>query len=290
MINHKETKKAQAVLTDLSGMVELNENDNLEVFMDERDIKMTVSIFNTESIELEDLTLSLFSLSNQYRKFLTINPVAKPDTIKLYIKEIRSGSVITDLVAIVSPGIIPFVEYAQTLLDFSSYFTSCINWLIGKNDIPENIDNRDLKNICEFLEPIAKDKGSQISIQTMVGGTIHITQNFNSLEANAAQNAAKRQMDLMKEPVSGFKDKVVLYWYQARNETGNQTGDKSIIESVSKFPVKTIFKNDSIKAEIISGPENIFQMMYIVDVVVETVDERPVLYKIQHIYEKMKKE
>lgn len=36
------------------------------------------------------------------------------------------------------------------------------------------------------------------------------------------------EINLMKEPISGIKEKVLLHWYQARNDPKSKAGDKAI--------------------------------------------------------------
>jgi hypothetical protein len=135
-----------------------------------------------------------------------------------------------------------------------------------------------------FVDPIARDSASQMNCSTIVNGDLNLTININSLEANAAQNIASRALKAMKEPSSGFHDQVVLYWYQARNDLAATAGDKAIIESVYSGAVKTIFGLPELKAKMLRDP---FSCGYLVDVFVETIGDKPVLYKITEIHDKI---
>jgi hypothetical protein len=65
-----------------------------------------------------------------------------------------------------------------------------------------------------------------------------------------------------------------------RGDTKAKSGDKGVIESVSKSPVKIWFASEEIKRGILDAAENPFQRMFIVDVEVKTVNDKPALYKI----------
>lgn len=93
----------------------------------------------------------------------------------------------------------------------------------------------------------------------------------------------------MKEPITGIKEKVVLYWYQARNDPKSQAGDHAIIESISPGPVKAVVDEET-KSKMLSGPENPFQLGYLVDVEVETINSKPSIYKVLNIHEKFDKD
>jgi len=109
---------------------------------------------------------------------------------------------------------------------------------------------------------------------------------IRTLEANAAQNAIARELLALKEPLTGLHEKVLLHWYQARNEPHTKSGDKAIIPSIASHPVKTVFSNDQIKAVIIFGDDNPFKKAYVVDVLAETIRDRIALYKILAVHEK----
>ena len=127
-----------------------------------------------------------------------------------------------------------------------------------------------------ILEPIVKDEGSQIIIQTRDSSTIEQV-TINYMEANAIQHTIQRRIQGMREPVTGVHNNVVLYWYQARGTPASSPIDKGVIESLSPNPVKVLLPSDAIKASILLEDDNPFRMAYLVDVAVETVNGRPIL-------------
>jgi hypothetical protein len=113
---------------------------------------------------------------------------------------------------------------------------------------------------------------------------------IDSIQANAIQNGVRKRIEALKEPVAGIREQVLLYWYQARKDLKSQTGDKAVIESIDPKPVKTIFVNEDIKTRVLFESQNPFKLAYIVDVAIETIDNRPVVYKILHVHESMETE
>lgn len=244
--------------------------------------KLTIEIKNRQPVELLDLTNSFMSLADEYRRFVqTQEVVTYADDVRLYIKEIRSGSIITDLVALSAAGL-PFAEHTVTILDFSKYMYKAYAFLTGKSQDRPPLSKPNLVNMMRIVDPIARDSASQMNVSTVVNGNVNLTINIGSIEANAAQNAASRELKAMKEPSSGFHDQVVLYWYQARNDLSATTGDRAIIESINAGAIKTIFGLPELKAKMLRDP---FSHAYLVDVYVETVGGKPVLYKISAIHD-----
>jgi hypothetical protein len=109
------------------------------------------------------------------------------------------------------------------------------------------------------------------------------------MEANAIQNTIQRRIHGMREPVTGVHNNVVLYWYQARGTPASSPIDKGVIESLSSNPVKVLFTSDAIKAALLLEEDNPFRMVYLVDVAVETVNGRPILYKVLAVHEKLER-
>jgi len=113
--------------------------------------------------------------------------------------------------------------------------------------------------------------------------------NLGSIEANALQNTFRKKIETLQEPVTGLKEDVLLYWYQARNDPKSQAGDRAIIESISKGPVRALVDEDT-KFEMLSGTENPFQLAYLVDVEVETINGKPSIYKVSKLHKKFNKD
>lgn len=165
-----------------------------------------------------------------------------------------------------------------------------IEWLNGTLDKPpKDVTKQDLKQWSNILEPVAKDHGSQLNFTVSNGGQV-INQIFiNSEQANAAQNAIRREIGLLDEPDDHMQRKRVMTWYQTKFDDSSQTGNKAVIESISKSPVKVIFENKAVKKALMAGnpqlnkPWN--ELAYIVDVKVQTVQGIPKVYTVINYYE-----
>jgi hypothetical protein len=254
--------------------------------MSQDQVKLTVEIKNQHPVELVDLTQSLLSFADEYKRYFSKNedPCVAED-VRLYVKEMRSGSIIADLVAN-APYALPMIENANTIFEFVSYLKGATDYLLGKSTEKPPLEKANYENFVRILEPVSKDNGSQLNIGAININNVNapVTININSLESNAAQNAARRELDALKEPSTGIHEKVLLYWYQARNDPRSDRGDRAIIESIASNPVKVIFVNESIKAKILSSSENPFTLAYVVDVAVETIKGKPALYRILDIH------
>lgn len=245
---------------------------------------LTIEIKNTKPVELADLTQAFLSFSEEFKRTLEIaDPEAAAADVRLYVKELRTGSIIADIIAI-SPQLLQSVSYASAVWSFAKHLKGAYEFLTGKTDVEPSLDKTSYENLSNFIEPIAKDNGSQVNIGT-VNGPVYVS--MTSTEANAAQNTARRKIEELKEPESRTHEKVLLYWYQARNDATSTAGDKGIIESISRRAVKVICATDAIKSRMILDDANPFRYAYVVDVIVETVREKPAAYKVIAVHERI---
>lgn len=248
------------------------------------DYKLTIEIENYQPIELVDFTNSLLSIADEYRRFLIRQDGSMAaEEIKLYIKGIKSSTIITELVPY-APYTLLAIEYASTVIDFAGYLKMCIGFFIGKEKKEPQLEKVNYENFSNLLEPIAKDRAAQLNCHTVIKGDVSLVLNVSSLEANAAQNNIKKKIESLKEPMYGTKKKVLLYWFQARKDPKSKFGNQATIESIHSSPVRVIMDED-LKKEILAGSENPFKMAYIVDVEVETIRNKPAVYKITNLHD-----
>jgi len=249
--------------------------------------KLTIKIENKRPIEITDFTDSFNSLANQYYKYLSENESFKlnQDT-KLYIKEIRSGSIITELSDLV-PLVLPFVENSNSVIEFTGFLKKGFDYFLGKTEEkPKEFDLKDCNNFNNIIKPIAKDNGSNV----LFNGdwnfeNVTVNFNFNSVEANAIQNGIQREKENLKEPTKNIQHKVLFYWDSAKYDEKSKSVDKGYIDSVSFKSLRVSFDDDYTKRLMLDIEENPFHLAYIVDVEIMDIQNVPTVYKIIKMHE-----
>ena len=93
---------------------------------------LVFKIDNKQSVELLSLTRSMLSVTSQFDKFNKEN--GQSSDAKLYVKEVRKGSIIVELFDISLIGIIPFVENINVVAEFAGYLQNVFNYFIGSGD------------------------------------------------------------------------------------------------------------------------------------------------------------
>lgn len=249
--------------------------------------KLEISISNTKPVALADLTISLFSFNQQYQKFIE-SECNQAAATELFIKEVRTGSIVVELVSHAIPCLPLFWE-GWTLTEWLKQAKDIFDWLLGKIDTPpKELSKLDLQQWNSIVEPIAKDNGCQMNISASDNGTVINQFFFNSTEANAAQNKIRRLIDERETPNDHIQTKKVMTWYQTKFDSQSDTGDKAFIEDISKNAVKVIFDNASEKELMLAG-DNRFskpwhKLAYVVDVATQTIGGVPKMYTILKYY------
>jgi hypothetical protein len=252
--------------------------------------KLQITINNKKPVILTDLTMALLGVGQQFERFIENETNEQhAASSELFIQDVRSGSIIVELIAQVIP-VIPLLWQGGSLLEWVDHAKSVIEWLNGKAaNPPKDLTKQDLKQWANILEPVAKDHGSQMNFTVSNGGQV-VNQIFISSEqANAAQNTIKREIGKLEEPDDHIQRKRVMVWYQTKFDTDSPTGDKAVIESISKSPIKVIFENNAVKRAMLGGDQRFqkqwHELAYIVDVKVQTVQDVPKVYTVINYFD-----
>lgn len=247
-----------------------------------KDIRLVIEIKNKQPLELLDLTKSLVSLASQFNNYASKYGDSKENReAKLYVKEIRSGSVILELIEMATIGVLPYLENINTIVGFAEYVKTSFNYFLGKSDKKPDLTIQDHKELSQIINPVANDNGSQINVSTTINGNVEVHLHVNSIEANAIQNVLEKQLKSLKAPEisDDIKTKVLLTWYQARNDMKSNVGNKGIIEDLSQKPMNIIIDDDAIKNEMLHK-ENPFTTVFVVDVKLQHVNGKIAAYKV----------
>jgi hypothetical protein len=258
--------------------------------MDERkDIRLIIEIKNEHPLELLDLTKSLVSWASQFNTYASKFGDSKENReAKLYVKEIRSGSVILELIEMATIGVLPFLENVNTIVGFADYVKRAYNFFLGtEKETPTDFTTNDYKELSQIVNPIATDNGSQLNVSTTINGNVELHFHINSIEANAAQNKIEKEIKQLKAPetIEDIKTKVLLTWYQARSDVKAKAGNKGLVEDLSAKPMNVTFEDENLKEQMLHGDINPFNTVYVVDIRLQNVRGKLAAYKVIKLHE-----
>lgn len=239
---------------------------------------LLVEIRNERPIELRDLTLSLLALGQSYEDYvISAGYDLTPGNVRLYVRELRSGSTIADLVGY-ADQIHAFVDMVDTLAGFVASTNDLLQFFLGFQKLTHLPSKKEAERLNQVLEPIAKDNGAQLILQ--VNGDVKIDQSvkINYQQANAAQNQITRYLS-GKVPKNSIHRDQLLYLRQVRDDVSGSVGDRGVIDRLSSRQVKLQFASESAKKTILDQAYPI-RVAFVVDVDVNTVEDEPALYRV----------
>jgi hypothetical protein len=255
--------------------------------------ELRVVLDNSRPVDVTDLGRSLEALGREYEEFVVGRFEPPPVNARLYVSHVESGTIIVTLETLLDQASF-LLKHVDVFAGFITNIQDIINLLLhlDKAPKPDTITNASVERISTIVEPVAKDSGSNLTINVTVSGAHApvVVQPIivNSEKANAVQNGARRYLGVSLPASGNFKNEL-MHLHQMRGDPKAKTGDRGIIEKFSTKPVKLHFMSPSVKASILDQPENPFKMAYVVDGEVSTVNGEPGLYKIYEVHDAIEK-
>ena len=104
---------------------------------------------------------------------------------------------------------------------------------------------------------------------------------------NGEVKIRKVELEQMKSlsPSETVFSKQLMTIYRMCGNMNTNSGNRAVIESISKNKIALIFDDDELKSRILGGVYNPTRKGFVVDVSVQTVDDKPALYKVLRLHE-----
>ena len=256
----------------------------------EKEDTLRVNLSPSRPVELADFLKSCSAILSEYNSFAEYKD---PKQNKLYIKEVRKGSIEIDLVTQAGAGVfaltqavMPFMESVNIIGQFTEYLKGVFDWLKRGGDKAGNKYPLDtIRNAGEILAPVTKDEKSSITFSPLINikGDVNAPITISYNDARLVQEASHRLLGEHSTPNIEHVDDVVLQWAQVRNNTNiKDKRYKSVIPSICNREVSTVFADKSLMT-IFREDKSFFKSLWLASVFVERIDGVPRLYKVEKI-------
>ncbi|MCK3658964.1 hypothetical protein A4G18_09645 [Pasteurellaceae bacterium Pebbles2] len=255
----------------------------------DKDMKLLIEIDNSKPLQLAVFCQSMEGIAAEYRQFIQDNKIEiEPCEQHIYVEKITQGCFIVELAALVS-STFPIIEQANAILEFGGHLKMIFDWAMNKGEKPEHLTANMLKNANNILEPIAIDPKAQFNLQVSNNqGDVHIHLHADNAMAGLAQNNISRELKLLKERDGNTIPNTALYW-SSTADAQSKAHDRAIIPAVSSKPIRVKFEDKTLKDKMILNEEFPYHKIFLVDVLIEYIDEEPVIYKILKLNNTMNK-
>jgi hypothetical protein len=264
------------------------------------DARIRLYLDTKQPVELADLTLAFASFARQYRRRLQSQMRAEgkkigPEDVKLYIAEIKTGSI----EAFLAGGsdffgtAFTLMDHAKIFIDFTTHIYTVVNYFSGKPVArPADLDKKDCDDFKDFLNLVAKARDGRLQLKVATfdkdGDHTHVEFGFNSEEAIEALKGAIKEKEQLERQGHADYEAVAMTWYQSnigQAKEAGRTGDRGIIDDIlpgKDLPVYFVGNTQNDKRRMLEDP---FNHVFIVDVNVATANGEPRAYTIVRLHD-----
>ncbi|MBD5167311.1 MAG: hypothetical protein HDT11_00215 [Helicobacter sp.] len=238
--------------------------------------KLTIKIENN-NLKISELFETLQSVEREIKK-------QTYGQSEIFIREVRKGSMIFELIQIIAVNSLPFMENANVIVSFIENLNKYKNALIASTqNNPQNLDEDIVKNINGIGNVVSSPNASISIYNDFSNATFNL--NFDETRI-LKENSLKYLPNKLEEKTnSDFVKNALIYFVQTNIQS--KKADKAICEKISKRPIKVLIENENIRKEILQNP---YHYNFAVDMEVQYRANKPILYVVSQLKEKWENE
>lgn len=263
--------------------------------MGEADSYLTITLDLAEPVEIHDFAAFFAGMGAQFDDYLARNHPDLRGTARLYVREVRRGSIIADLVPMIT-DVIGVMDGILIVSGFAALFSRRVRSWISGTFVP-GATKRDIVHMGEVIQAVAHDKDGVLRLDrvTYEKGVLStkLEASFTTSEARQAVHTLESQkLQIEKDRKSGVDHERVLMRFTrpdfADAKVGKRSGELVIVEDISDRPLGLIYGSDLVEARLkdeTRDPDSIFYKGFVVDVNVQSSGGRPVAYSVTHVHQ-----
>ena len=237
------------------------------------------------------------SIAREFQDTVDASPNFEGDA-EIFVKEVRAGSIVADLLPIVASTMPIIVTQADQIvlgIEFVEKWGNRITKL-ASGLVPENFSRSDLKTFTGAVEAIARDPNasSLLEVATFEDGERKIKAAFrfgtqDAISVRQTIDAEYRRLDIQRDDT---QIRVLMVF--TRSDVGDaprdkRSGERVIISQISDRSLPIIYASDlaeqRVKHEIREADDNIFKKGFNVDVSVLYKNSKPQVYRILNVHD-----
>jgi hypothetical protein len=279
-------------------------SDNLNAqtyddFMAEEPAHIVLYVDTKNPIELGDFVSGFTSISSQYDKFIRSNFPDLTGESKIFIREVRAGSIEADLVPWALLGVSALVNAMDQVLiveQFVRTYGKRLSAYFQDGGREPEATKSDLKDFMGSVAAIANDPDAKATLKAVYfedgKKKVKAAITFDTKEAREAVLQIEGQRIEIEKKSNADHQRVLMVFSQSNvkdTTVGKRTGERVIIEPILERDLPLIYASDlaeqRIKHEIRVADENVYKKGFIVDVNVETRGGNPVGYRVTNVHQ-----
>lgn len=265
--------------------------------MGEMPAHITINLKTKDPIELGDFVGTFVAIGNDYERFIRARGLDQKVEAKIYVKEVRAGSIEADLLPWLSV-FAPFISDAEKIMlveDFVRRWGGRLQALVRGRTSELPGTSEELKDWAKMVQAIANDPDGRATIQAarFEDGKrqIFAAVQFTTAEARDAMSTIESQRKLIEGGGSESRSRALMIFTRSDvndAKLDRRSGDLVKIDEISDRSLPLIYGSalaeERIKHEIREADDNVFKKGFVVDVIVKYRSGTPVAYSVSHLH------
>lgn len=263
-------------------------------YMSKGNSYISIKLDLNEPVEITDFAAMFAGVGAQFEDFLAKNHPELKGHAKMYVREVRKGSIVADMFANI-PDLIGYMDDALIILGFGSLFSSRVRKLV-KGQFIENASKSDLKELGETIRAVSHDSGGEMTIESLSyennAWKTKVELKMTSSDSRKAINTLEQQKLALDKKESADHQRVLMVFTRSDvfdAKLDKKSGEHVIINELSSSPRPLIYGSgiaeDRIKAEI-RAEGSIYKKGFVVDVNVQILASGlPAAYSVTNLHQ-----
>ncbi len=252
---------------------------------------------NTKApIELGDFVGAFTALASEYERNARLQHPETEPYARLFVKEVRSGSVEALVIPVVMGALPTLMQNANELADFVRNYGAVLTGYLQPPTADDRSTEPQLRNYLDQVAAIANEPGSSLEASALMVENsetkVLATFKFDTRQARSIRrNVEARRAQITETTAAPFKRVVMTF---TRSDTGKasigkRSGERVRIDAIAAGrSVSLVYASEmaeaQIKHEINEADDNVFKKAFLVDVIADFRDGRPITYSVAHVH------
>lgn len=256
-----------------------------------QDTAMLITITHSKPIEMSDLVNTLNGIGNTFDDYCKRNgDSSEGRKAKLYVEKIEHGSIDILLTEALTLGMLPLLENCNVIMEFAGYVKNVLGYFINGNGSKPELTRSELQHLKDSLSVVVHDNKGDISFGAVDRKNVNISFNdcnVTYIQGNVAQNQINDAIEECERvrPSEKIHTSQLMQIRQLRSDMESNSGNRARIDALCKRDLPVYFDTPELKRIILASVENPTLRAFMVDVVLQTIDNKPASYKVMHLHD-----
>ncbi|WP_127144914.1 hypothetical protein [Pelagibacterium montanilacus] len=262
--------------------------------MGETDSYLTVTLDLDDPVEISDFAAFFAGLGSQFDEYLATNHPDLKGSAQLYVREVRHGSIIADLVPVIR-DIIGLMDDVIIVKGFTDLFRYRLEtWRSGKF-VPDATKSN-IKHMAETIRAVGHDRDGTARVHRIVykegRWENHLEVEFTAPQAREALNTIEGQKRALDTRKNVDHSRVLMTFKRTdieNAEVGKRSGELVVINDIQSKPLPLMYGSELAEQRIkeeIRDHDSVYYKGFVVDVNVQQSSAgRNHAYSVTHVHQ-----